>query len=169
MPLYYHAHGQTVSDHTSIPIYPLPSPAWILSRRLLEGVPLRDETLSLLKKMNEPDKFKDIFYNLDDYDMSSVRKDVLNSCFAVTLIYLIENWYNVDNPLASLETLVTDFRSSDAIWVNDKQLPSCVAGIGGSFSEKNMGRLSKIFLETLRRYVTDFVELGYISKCYLEQ
>jgi hypothetical protein len=86
--------------------------------------------LRILGILRNDNSFSHHFYNVDDYDMRWANKDELNSVFAVLLVFFRCKWNTVGNRLGALEILVSDFRSSTAIWCGSGDLPKEVAGVG---------------------------------------
>jgi hypothetical protein len=131
--------------------YPVPPLPWLEEKNLLEDRD-REDLLALLRNIENDDKFTQVLYGDGGHGAGTAQKRHLDSAFYILMIYLRQEWNNVDRPLLALETLVTDFRNAEAIWCGNGNLPQEVAGLSS--------------LEDAGSQRSSFV-LGLIDQCIL--
>jgi len=138
--------------------YPLPDAYFV---RKWQGERASEICAFLVKLSTDRD---DLFRGFNGDRLYESVGDGLDYAFAVLLAFLDSKWDELDNPLLALEELVTDFRSSKAIWAGDRLLPSSVAGIGSisRHDQALFGRAEPIIRGLVRETIRSLCDGGLL-------
>ena len=138
------------------PEYPIPTLDWVQEHVLLSAGELRG-VRNILELMSSTERYTSTFRDPDNYEIIGVDRVALDNVFYILLLFLRSSWNDLEKPLSSLESLVTDFRCSKAIWLGDQRLPQLVAGISSldKFNKDNRITLDRDYFEIVDKYVSE--------------
>ena len=145
--------------------YSTPDSAWLMNSRLVQDEEEAARIVRIIERVGDGGIIqpRDISSKLDDNEGI-----LFNYAFAILMIYLYVNWKSISLPLLSLETIISDFLYSDAVWLGDNDIASRVAGIGETddmlehMSAEDRHALSEKYRELCRRHIEYLVSAGVL-------